>query len=216
MAPRLTLLSVAAAAALALAGQAAAQEQSLLDWSDTAARGVFDLCREDAPDAARVAEHGEVWGWPHFQGYTEHPEGYRRDAGGESRRDYQLGDASTYVEATVQSGQVVSAAPATILYFRCNVASDQQVDDDLKTYFGSTYGAPASDTGAGTVWLTGAAKVPAAASEGPDAEAAALRAVVAAGPGARGMRIELTRRNGLDRAKLTLFRNGPPPPPASQ
>ena len=35
---------------------------------------------------AKVAEHGEVWGWPRFMGYLEHPDGYKRQAGGESRR----------------------------------------------------------------------------------------------------------------------------------
>jgi hypothetical protein len=198
-----------AAPAMLLAAGAWAQAPGLLDWSQTAARGVFDLCRADAPDAARVAEHGEVWGWPRFVGYLEHPEGYKREAGGESRRTYQLGDASTYVEATVQSGEVISAAPADVHYFRCNVASDQPVNDDLKAYFTGLYGNPASDSGAATVWLTGSAAAQGAGGEGPDAEAAALQAVVAAGAGAGGMRVELTRQRGLDRAKLTLFRNAP-------
>jgi hypothetical protein len=205
---------LAGALAASLGTSALAQEDSLLDWSQTAARGVFELCRDDAPDAARVAEHGEVWGWPSFQGYQEHPEGYHREAGGDSRRDYQLGDGTTYVEATVQSGTVPSVAPADVRYFRCNTASDQPVNPDLKTYFTGLYGPPTSDSGAGTVWLTGAAVTPAATGEGPDAEAAALKAVAAAGPGKQGMRIELTRERGLDRAKLTLFRNGPAPDPA--
>jgi hypothetical protein len=196
-------------AAMSLGGVARAQAPGLLDWSQTAARGVFDLCRADAPDAARVAAHGEVWGWPPFVGYLEHPEGYRREAGGESRRSYELGEASAYVEVTVQSGQVTSAAPADVRYFRCNVASDQPVDDDLKTYFTGLYGPPASSTAAGTVWLTGAAATAAAGGAGADAEAAALHAVAAAGPGAEGLRIELTREHGLDRAKLTLFRDAP-------
>jgi hypothetical protein len=200
---------VVGAAALSLAAGARAQEASLLEWSQTAARGVFDLCRADAPDAARVAEHGEVWGWPTFVGYVDHPEGYKREAGGESRRSYDLGDLSTYVEVTVQSGKVTSAAPADIRYFRCNIASDQPVDDDLKAYFTGLYGPPASSTAAGTVWLTKAAATPGASGAGGDAEAAALQAVVAAGAGAEGMRVELTRERGLDRAKLTLFRNAP-------
>jgi hypothetical protein len=205
-----SIAAVLAAGLLAFAGTASAQEQGLLDWSQTAARGVFDLCRADAPDAARVAEHGEVWGWPTFVGYLEHPEGYKREAGGESRRTYAVGDAGAYVEVTVQSGKVTSAAPADIRYFRCNVASDQAVGDDLKTYFTGLYGPPASSTAAATVWLTGAAATQGAGGEGPDAEAAALQAVVAAGAGAQGLRIELTREGGLDRAKLTLFRNAPP------
>ena len=202
---------LAGVAALSLAAGARAQEPSLLDWSQTAARGVFDLCNADTPDAARVAEHGEVWGWPRFVGYLEHPEGYRREAGGESRRTYALGEANAYVEVTVQSGTVTSAAPATLGYFRCNVASDQPVDDDLKAYFTGLYGPPASSTAAATVWLTKSAATPGAGGAGPDAEAAALHAVVAAGPGAQGMRIELTRERGLDRAKLTLFRYAPSP-----
>jgi hypothetical protein len=210
MAPGLRLLLAGVFAAASLGGAAFAQEDSLQDWSQTAARGVFELCRGDAPDAARVAEHGQVWGWPSFQGYQEHPEGYHREAGGDSRRTYEHGDGSTYVEATVQSGTVTSVAPADVHYFRCNTASDQPVNPDLKTYFTGLYGPPTSDTGAGTVWLTGAAVTPDASGEGPDAEAAALKAVAASGPGTQGMRIELTRERGLDRAKLTLFRNGPP------
>ena len=45
MTARWMWFGVAAAATLALAGQAAAQEQSLLDWSDTAARGVDTTVR---------------------------------------------------------------------------------------------------------------------------------------------------------------------------
>jgi hypothetical protein len=194
-------------AALAVASAAAAQAPSALDWSQAAARGMFELCREDAPDAALVAGHGEVWGWPPFAGYTEHPEGYRREAGGESRRTYQAADASAFVEATVQSGVVTAAAPAHVDYFRCNLASDQPVDADLKRYFTARLGPPTSDTADGVVWLTGAAATAVATGQGPDAEAEAMHAVSAAGVGAEGMRVELSHDNGLDRAKLTLFRN---------
>jgi hypothetical protein len=184
---------------------AQADEDDVLAWSQTAARGLFQLCQADAPDAARVAEHGEVWGWPPFRGYLEHPEGYKREAGGDSRREFQDHDLSAYVEATVQSGAVTSAAPANIQYFRCNMASDQPVDADLVAYFTERYGAPAAKSDAATVWLDGAAK--GAATDDDDA---ALKAVIAAGAGAQGLRIELTRDHGLDRAKLILFRNAPP------
>jgi hypothetical protein len=203
--PRPCLLAVALIAAVALAAPAAAQEQSLLSWSQTAARGLFDLCRQDAPDAAVVAEHGEIWGWPRFIGYLEHPEGYKRQAGGESRRSFEKADnTSAFVEATIQSGIVTSAAPANIGYFRCNAASDQPVDADLEAYFTQHYGPPAAKSEAATVWLTGAAK-----GGATDDDDAVLKAVTAAGAGAEAMRIELTRENGLDRAKLTEFRNAP-------
>jgi hypothetical protein len=183
---------------------ALADEDDVLAWSQTAARGLYALCLADAPDAAKVAEHGEVWGWPPFMGYLEHPDGYKREAGGDSRRTFEDHDLSAYVEATVQSGEVTSAAPAQIQYFRCNMASDQPVDADLALYFTERYGAPASKTDAATVWLDGAAK-----SAGAVDDDAALKAVVAAGAGAEGLRIELTRDHGLDRAKFTLFRNAP-------
>jgi hypothetical protein len=191
--------------ALALAAPAMAQDQSPLAWSQTAARGLFDLCRQDAPDAAIVAEHGEIWGWPRFIGYLEHPEGYKREAGGESRRVFEKGDASAFVEATIQSGIVTSAAPANVIYFRCNAASDQPVDADLEAYFTQHYGPPAAKSGGATVWLAGAAT-----GGGADDDAAALKAVAAGGVGAEAIRIELTRQNGLDRAKLTEFRNTAP------
>ncbi len=90
-----------------------ADEADVLAWSKTTARGLFELCRADAPDAAAVAEHGEVWGWPRFMGYLEHPDGYKREAGGESRMTHQDGDLSAYVEATIQSGVVTAAKPAS-------------------------------------------------------------------------------------------------------
>jgi hypothetical protein len=180
----------------------AADDDPLLAWNKTAARGLFDLCRQDAPDAAVVAEHGEIWGWPHFMGYLEHPEGYKREAGGESRRTFDDGGKDTYVEATIQSGVVTSAAPATVRYFRCNAASDQPVESDLEAYFTEQYGPPAAKTPQSTVWLTGAAK-------GADTtdDDAALKAVLGAGAGAEATRIELSRDHGVDRAKLTFFRN---------
>ena len=198
-------LALGAALAWAVAAPAAlADADDVLSWSQTAARGLYELCRADAPDAAKVAEHGEVWGWPPFMGYLEHPDGYKREAGGESRRTFQDHDLSAYVEATIQSGEVTSAAPAEVQYFRCNMASDQPVDADLVSYFTERYGAPAAKTDAATVWLAGAAKTAAAVDDD-----AALQAVVAAGAGAEGLRIELTHDHGLDRAKFTLFRNAP-------
>ena len=198
-------LALGAALAWAVAAPAAmADADDVLSWSQTAARGLYELCRADAPDAAKVAEHGEVWGWPPFMGYLEHPDGYKREAGGESRRTFQDHDLSAYVEATIQSGEVTSAAPAEVQYFRCNMASAQPVDADLVSYFTERYGAPAAKTDAATVWLAGAAKTAAAVDDD-----AALQAVVAAGAGAEGLRIELTHDHGLDRAKFTLFRNAP-------
>ena len=196
----LTLL----AAALAAAPTLAADDGPLLDWSKTAVRGLFDLCLRDAPDAAVVAEHGEVWGWPRFMGYLEHPEGYKREAGGESRRTFEDGGKATFVEATVQSGVVTSAAPANVRYFRCNAASDQPVDADLEAYFTERYGQPAAKSDQATVWLAGAAK----GGDASDGDAA-LKAVSAGAEGAEATRVELTREHGLDRAKLTLFRNIP-------
>ena len=202
--PRRSLFALSLAAALAAAPALAADDDPLLAWSKTAARGLFDLCLQDAPDAAVVAEHGEVWGWPRFMGYLEHPEGYHREAGGESRRTFDDGGKSTFVEATIQSGMVTSAAPASVRYFRCNAASDQPVDADLEAYFTERYGPPATKTDQATVWLAGAAK-------GGDAsdDDTALKAVAAAGAGAEATRVELTREHGLDRAKLTSFRNAP-------
>jgi hypothetical protein len=138
-------------------------------------------------------------------GYIEHPTGYRRLAGGESRRTFQDGNQSTYVEATIQSGVVDAAQPADVRYFRCNAASDQPVNADLAAYFADKYGPPAAKTDKATVWLIGSAK-----GVDPDDEDAAVKAVAAAGPGAEGARIELTREHSLDRAKLSMFRNGPP------
>ncbi len=200
--PRRALLSFIAAAALTAVPALAADEDPLLAWSKTAARGLYDLCLQDAPDAAVVAEHGEIWGWPRFMGYLEHPEGYKREAGGESRRTFDYGGKSTFVEATIQSGVVTAAAPADVRYFRCNAASDQPVDADLEAYFTDRYGPPAAKTDQATVWLVGAAK-------GGDAsdEDAALKAVAAGG--AEATRVELTREHGLDRAKLTLYRKVP-------
>jgi hypothetical protein len=151
-----------------------------------------------------VAEHGEIWGWPRFMGYLEHPEGYRREAGGESRRTFEYGGKDTYVEATIQSGVVTSAAPAEVRYFRCNAASDQPVDADLEAYFTELYGPPAAKSDQATVWLAGAAK----GGDAGDADAA-LKAAAAGGAGAEATRVELTREHGLDRAKLIQFRNVP-------
>lgn len=198
------LLASTLLCALLSAPAFADDDDPLLVWNKAAARGLFDLCRQDAPDAAVVAEHGEIWGWPRFMGYLEHPEGYKREAGGESRRTFEYGGKDTFVEATVQSGVVTSAQPATLRYFRCNAASDQPVRSDLEAYFTEQYGPPAAKTEQATIWLTGAAK-------GGDAsdEDAALKAVLAGGGGAEAMRIELTRDHGADRAKLSLFRNTP-------
>lgn len=181
-------------------------EQSLADWSQAAARGLFDLCRADAPNAADVVDHGEVWGWPPFIGYQEAPEGYRREAGGQSRRTRKVGDTTASVDATVQSGEVTFVAPARIHYFRCNVASDQPIDKELEAYFAAVYGAPTQRTDKATVWLLGAA----AGAGGLDDDAA-LKAVVAGGPGARGQRIELSHELDRDRAKLTMFQESSSP-----
>jgi hypothetical protein len=197
--------ALGAAAVVIVAGAPAlADEADVLNWSKTTARGLFELCRADAPDAAAVAEHGEVWGWPRFMGYLEHPDGYKREAGGESRLTHQDHDLSAYVEATIQSGVVTSSKPDPVRYFRCNMASDHEIGTDLAAYFTDLYGAPAAKTDAGTVWLSGAAQ-----GASPDSDDAALKAVEAAGPDAKGMRIELTRERGLDRAKLTLFEKAP-------
>jgi hypothetical protein len=205
MALRKVIAALGAAGVLLAAAPASADEADVLAWSKTTARGLFELCRADAPDAAAVGEHGEVWGWPRFMGYLEHPDGYKREAGGESRLTHQDGDLSAYVEATVQSGVVLTAKPDPVRYFRCNMASDQAVGADLATYFTGLYGAPASKTDAGAVWLSGAAQGASAASDDD-----ALKAVEAGGADATGMRIELTRERGLDRAKLTLFQKAPP------
>ena len=202
--PRRTLFALALTATLAFASASAADDDPLLTWSQTATRGLFDLCRQDAPDAAVVAEHGQIWGWPRFMGYLEHPDGYKRAAGGESRRTFDAGGKSTYVEATIQSGSVTSAAPADVRYFRCNAASDQPVNSALEAYFTEQYGPPASKTDDATVWLAGAAKGASVADDD-----AALKAVVAGGAGAEATRIELTRQRGIDRAKLTQFRISP-------
>jgi hypothetical protein len=202
--PRRSFFALSLVAALAAAPALAADDDPLLAWSKTAARGLFDLCLQDAPDAAVVAEHGEVWGWPRFMGYLEHPEGYHREAGGESRRTFEDGGKTTFVEATIQSGTVTSADPAAVRYFRCNAAADQPVDADLEAYFTERYGQPSAKSEQATVWLAGAAK----GGDAGDVDAA-LKAVAAAGVGAEATRIELTREHGLDRAKLTLFRNAP-------
>jgi hypothetical protein len=197
----MTVALGAAAIAVGASAPAFADEADMLAWSNNMARGLYELCRADAPDAAMVAEHGEVWGWPRFMGYLEHPDGYKRQAGGESRMTHQDGDLSAYVEATVQGGVVTAAKPDPVRYFRCNMASDHEVNAALADYFTGLYGPPALKTDAGTVWLSGAAK--GAATDGDDA---ALNAVEAGSTGAEGVRIELSRDHGLDRAKLTLFR----------
>jgi hypothetical protein len=206
--PRLAGLALISAvglgAPMAGAPVAAAQETSLADWSLTAARGVIDLCRADAPDAAAVAEHGEVWGWPSFVPYLERPEGYKREAGGQSRRAFTLGDTTTTVEVTVQSGEVTSAAPANIHYFRCDVAADQPIGAGLEARLTELYGPPTSKSDQATVWLSGAT-----AGDAAQSDDATLAAVTAAGVGADGWRIELSHAQGSDRVKLTEFRNSP-------
>ena len=189
-------------AALVFAAEVSAQDATPpVDWAKAAARGVLDLCRQDAPDAGAVADHGEVWGWPAFIPYTEHPEGYEREAGGQSRRSYSLGDTTAEVEVTVQSGEVSAAAPAKVRYFRCNVAANQPIASDLEAYFTDAYGAPASKTGNDVVWLSGAA-----AGHDAGGDDAALAATVAAGSGADGVRVELSHELDRDMAKITEFR----------
>jgi len=198
-------VALGGAALLMLASATLAQApQTPSDWAKEAARGVLDLCRQDMPDAGAVVEHGEIWGWPRFVPYLEHPEGYKREAGGESRRSYTLGDVTAEVEVTVQSGAVADAAPAAVRYFRCDVAANQPIEADLEAYFTALYGAPASKTDQAVVWLGGAA-----AGQSPNGDAATLAAVKAAGAGAEGLRIELSREMDRDRAKITEFRNAP-------
>lgn len=180
-----------------------AQDQpSLLDWSQTTARGILDLCRKDGPDANQLIEHAEIWGWPHFMAYQETPDGYTREAGGQSRRSYKLGDETASVDLTVQSGFVASETEARVAYFRCNIAADQPIEADLESYFTALYGPPTVKSEAATTWLLGAS-----ASAAPDDDDAALKPVAAQGVGAEGERIELSRMLGRDRAKLTIFRN---------
>jgi hypothetical protein len=194
--------------AIPLLGPAAsAQEGDLNTWAANAAKGAFDLCRADAPDAGAVAEHGQVWGWPPFVGYMEHPKGYKREAGGQSRRTQTVGDKTASVELGVQSGQVTSAAPAVVGYFRCDVATDQSINETLETYFTGIYGAPVSETAEGTVWVAGKGAladngVPQAAAGSDDD---ALAPVAAADVGSGVTRVELTRENGLDRARMTVL-----------
>ena len=200
---RVTIL-LAMAATVAGAPLAASAQDDPVAWSAQAAQGAFELCRSDAPDAARVAEHGEAWGWPTFTPYLEHPVGFKREAGGETRRSTTVGDKSAFVELTVQSGEVTSAAPALVSYFRCNVASNQPVNGELERYFTGRYGAPAAKNGDTVVWLVGPAAAGADASGGDDA---AIKPVAAGQAGASVTRIELSRERGLDRAKLSQFAN---------
>ena len=179
------------------------EAQTPLAWAKTAARGVLDLCREDAPDAAAVADHGEVWGWPSFVPYLEHPDGYERQAGGQSRRSYAVGEVTAEVEVTVQSGVVTSAAPAKIAYFRCDVAANQPIGPELEAYFTQLYG-PAIKTDQGEVWLVGDAK-----GAAPDGDEATLAAVSAAGAGASGERILLFHELDREQAKITEFVGAP-------
>jgi hypothetical protein len=198
--PSVILPVFVALAAVGLCAPALAQDDPQ-DWSSQAARGAFDLCRSDAPDAAKVAQHGEVWGWPTFVPYLEHPVGFKRDAGGESRRSMTQGDKTYSVEVTVQSGQVTSAAPSAVRYFRCNIVADQPVNASLESYFTSEFGAPAIKAGDTAVWLMGAP----ASTDTAASDDAALKPVIAGAVGMKVTRIELTRERGIDRAKLSIF-----------
>jgi len=192
-------------AALALSAAAHAQTEDLHAWSVTTARGALDLCRADAPDAARVIDHGAIWGWQ-FVEYLEHPKNYRREAGGEARHSTTSdGGARASVEMGVQSGHVTSVAPASVRYFRCNIAADQPIRPDLESYFTGLYGPPISKTDEATVWLVadGGATATADAAVSDDA---ALPAVSSAAVGASLMRIELTREQGADHARLTILK----------
>ena len=199
---RSAFLGAAAAAAMLAAPALTAAQDDPAQWSSVAAQGAFDLCRADAPDAAKVADHGEVWGWPTFVPYLEHPLGFKREAGGESRRSFTFGDTTAYVEVTVQSGEVTSAAPAQVRYFRCNVAANQPMNGALMAYFTARYGPPAAKTDQAVVWLSGPAAASADAAGGDDG---ALKPVIAGATGASITRVELTRERGLDRAKLSFF-----------
>ena len=204
----LSTLIPALVAAAGLAAPAWAQDSDPLAWSTQAARGAFDLCRSDAPDAGTVAEHGEIWGWPRFTGYLQHPKGYEREAGGESRRSFTAGTKSAFVELGVQSGLVASAEPAHIHYFRCDLAADQLVDADLAAYFTGLYGPPISKTGGATVWLKAEAGAAVTADDAASDDTA-IKPVISAAVGAKVTRVELTHELGLDRAKLTIFENTP-------
>ena len=204
---RASLFCLTAALALAGAGRVAAQDDELRSWAVGAARGAFDLCRSDAPDAGQVADHGQIWGWPRFVPYLEHPRGYQREAGGESRRSQTVRDKTANVGLGVQSGRVTSAAPANIRYFRCNLDADQPIEDDLVKYFTEIYGPPISRSDQGAVWLIGKGTQP--APEDAASEEFALKALLAAPVGSSMLRIELSRERGLDRAKLSLFRSEP-------
>ena len=195
--------SIALGLALAfLALPAFAQDADPKAWAATAATGAFDLCRGDAPDAQAAAEHGEAVGWGPFTPYLEHPDGYRREAGGEARLSLrQEGGPSTGAELTVQSGLVVSETTATVRYFRCNVAADQDVSAQLTAYFTRLYGAPTGQAGGVTLWLSGSA------APGGARERDAPAAVAAAGAGARLIRVELSNERGLTRAKMSQFDN---------
>ncbi|MFI4975898.1 MAG: hypothetical protein ACHP84_15260 [Caulobacterales bacterium] len=211
MPPRLAALALLTLLAAAPAG---AQDDPGA-WTTAAARGAFDLCREDAPDAARVAEHGEVWGWPRFAGYVEHPIGFKREAGGESVRSIGSADKPASVELGVQSGVVTSAAPVLVRYFRCNVASNLDIRTDLVAYFTDAYGPPASRSDATVVWEQ--RKAPAGAPQGQsggDVEADLVKTIAASLPGTKVTRVELTRERGVTRARLSWFENaGPAPAP---
>jgi hypothetical protein len=205
---RLGLLALITATVVA--GPSFGQQDDPVAWSTQAARGAFDLCRGDAPDADRVAEHGQIWGWPTFMGYQETPRGYKREAGGESRRDFSHDGKTAYVELEVQSGEVTSETSANIHYFRCNLASDHAVNTDLTAYFTGLYGQPISKTDDATIWLSGEAGASVTADNAVNDDAA-LKPVVAAAVGAKVTRIELTREDGIDRARLTIFQSAPPP-----
>jgi hypothetical protein len=207
MRPRLQSCGlIVSVAGLLVSAAVSAQEADPRAWALAAAKGAFDLCRADAPDAAAVSEHGEVWGWPKFVPYMEHPKGYKREAGGQSRRTQTFGDKTSSVELGVQSGHVTSAAPAAVGYFRCDVATDQPINETLEGYFTGIYGAPVAQMADGTVWVAGkgalaAGGVPQAAGSDDDA----LAPVAAADGGSGVTRIELTRENGLDRARMTVL-----------
>jgi hypothetical protein len=195
-------IAAPALAALALVGGAAVAQDDPVAWSQATVRGMLEICRQDSPDAARVAEHAEVWGWPPFKGYVEHPEGFKREAGGESRRDFQAGDKTAFVEATVQSGTVVSAGPAQIRYFRCDIDSDQEIDAGLVSYFTGLYGPPSTKPNGTFVWLSGAAN-------GAAGEQAVLDAMKTSAAPAEGAIIELGHEDDRDEVRITNFSSAP-------
>ena len=88
-------------------------QPTLLAWSKTAARGLFDLCRPTRPTPPWWPSTARSGAGRRFMGYLEHPEGYKREAGGESRRDAsRTATKSAYVEAACRAAWSPPPSPA--------------------------------------------------------------------------------------------------------